>query len=104
MKEFFKGTRLVYDPVGNLSGFLKLAKLQPCPETDQDEFIVLIQSGLAKGNLKFLHTQSEVLADLKQVKWNKDLMAKGEKIVDYSSNYSMLITGIISSNRGKMPF
>lgn len=104
MKEWFKGTRLIYDPVGNLEGVIKLAKLQPCPQTEQSEFILLMQSGLAKGNLKFLNTQSEVLSDLKQVRWNKELMAKGERVIDYTNNYSVLLTGIVSATRGKLPF
>lgn len=104
VKEWFKGCRLIFDPVGNLSGILKIAKLQPCPSVEQEEFITLIQSGLAKGCLKFLSNCSEVLSDLKQVRWNKELMAKGERIIDYTNNYSVLITGIISSTRGKMPF
>lgn len=104
MKDWFKGTRLIYDPVGNLEGIIKLAKLQPCPQSDQNEFILLMQSGLAKGNLKFLNTQSEVISDLKQVRWNKELMARGEKIIDYTNNYSVLLTGIVSATRGKLPF
>ena len=104
IKEWFKGCRLIFDPVGNLNGILKIAKLQPCPSVDQEEFITLIQSGLAKGNLKFLSTCSEVVADLKHVRWNKELMAKGERIIDYTNNYSVLITGIISATRGKLPF
>lgn len=104
MVEFFKGVRLVYDPNNNLSGIIRMAKLQPTPETDQDEFITLVQSGLAKNNLRFLSNQSEVLSDIKQVRWNKELMAKGERIMDYTNNYSVLITGIISATRGKMPF
>lgn len=104
IKEWAKGCRMLFDPVGNLSGILKVAKLVDCPQVDQEEFITLIQSGLAKGCLKFLSTCSEVLSDLKQVRWNKELMAKGERIIDYTNNYSVLITGIISSTRGKMPF
>jgi hypothetical protein len=104
IKEFFQGVRLVYDPNGNLSGLIKIAKLQPTPQFDQDEFMTLIQSGLAKRNIRFLNTQSEVIADLKQVRWNQDLMARGEKIIDYTNNYSVLITGIVSATRGKQPF
>ena len=104
VKEWFKGCRLIFDPVGNLSGILKISKLQPCPQVDQEEFITLIQSGLAKGSLLFLSSCSEVLSDLKQVRWNKELMAKGERIIDYTNNYSVLITGIISATRGKLPF
>ena len=104
IKEFFKGCRLIYDPNGNLSGLLKIAKLQPTPDIDQEEFITMIQSGLAKGSISFLNTQSEVLSDFKQVRWNKDLMARGEKVIDYTNNYSVLVTGIVSSTRGKMPF
>lgn len=104
IKDFFKGTRLIYDPNGNLNGIIKIAKLQPTPSIDQEEFITMIQSGLAKGNIKFLNTQSEVLSDMKQVRWNKDLMAKGERVIDYTNNYSVLITGIVAATRGKMPF
>ena len=104
VKDWFKGCRLLFDPVGNLSGILKIAKLQPCPAVDQEEFITLIQSGLAKGCLMFLSSCSEVISDLKQVRWNKELMAKGERIIDYTNNYSVLLTGIISSTRGKLPF
>jgi hypothetical protein len=104
IKDFFKGTRLIYDPNGNLNGLIKIAKLQPTPQIDQEEFITLIQSGLAKNSIRFLNTQSEVLSDLKQVRWNKDLMARGEKVIDYTNNYSVLITGIVSATRGKMPF
>lgn len=104
VKSWFKGCRMLFDPVGNLSGILKIAKLVDCPQVDQEEFITLIQSGLAKGCLKFLSSCSEVLSDLKQVRWNKELMAKGERIIDYTNNYSVLITGIISSTRGKLPF
>lgn len=104
IKDWFKGCRMLFDPVGNLSGILKIAKLVGCPSVDQEEFITLIQSGLAKGCLTFLSTCSEVISDLKQVRWNKELMAKGERIIDYTNNYSVLITGIISSTRGKMPF
>lgn len=104
IKDWFKGCRMLFDPLGNLSGILKIAKLVGCPEVNQEEFMTLIQSGLAKGSLKFLSTCSEVLSDLKQVRWNKELMAKGERIIDYTNNYSVLITGIISSTRGKLPF
>lgn len=104
MATFFKGVRMVYDPNNNLAGMIRMAKLQPTPQTEQEEFIVLVQSGLAKGNLRFLNTQSEVLADLKQVRWDKSLMARGERIQDYTNNYSVLITGIISATRGKTPF
>ena len=104
VKSWFKGCRMIFDPNGNLNGILKIAKLSPCPAVEQDEFMTLIQSGLAKGNLLFLSTCSEVISDLKQVRWNKELMAKGEKIIDYKNNYSVLITGIISATRGKLPF
>ena len=104
IKDWFKGCRMLFDPNGNLSGILKIAKLTSCPDIEQEEFMVLIQSGLAKGNLKFLSSCSEVISDLKQVRWNKELMAKGERMIDYTNNYSVLITGIISSTRGKLPF
>lgn len=104
IKEWFKGCRLIFDPLGNLNGILKIAKLQPCPDVEQEEFMTLIQSGLAKGCLLFLSSCSEVISDLKQVRWNKELMAKGERIIDYTNNYSVLITGIISATRGKLPF
>lgn len=104
IREWFKGCRMIFDPVGNLSGILKIAKLVDTPAVEQDEFMTLIQSGLAKHNLMFLSTCSEVLSDLKQVRWNKELMAKGERIIDYTNNYSVLITGVISATRGKLPF